>query len=38
MNSGTYIFVAKEAIRETSADALKKDVLKALKRVGGLKT
>jgi len=37
INSGTYIFVAKEAIRDTSAENLKKDVLKALKRVGGLK-
>ena len=37
LNSGTYIFVAKEAIRDTSAENLKTDVLKALKRVGGLK-
>ena len=37
MNSGTYVFVAKEAIRNTSADALRQDVLKALKRVGALK-
>ena len=38
MNPGTYIFVAKEAIRDTSPENLKSDVLKALKRVGGLKT
>lgn len=37
MNSGTYIFVAKEAIRNTSYEMLKTDVEKALKRVGAIK-
>ncbi len=37
MNSGTYIFVAKEPIRDTSYEMLKADILKALKRVGALK-
>lgn len=34
INPGTYIFVAKEAIRDTSPDILKSDMLKALKKVG----
>lgn len=34
INPGTYIFVAKEAIRDTSADTLKSDMLKAFKKVG----
>lgn len=37
MNSGTYIFVAKEPIRDTSHEMLKADIAKALKRVGALK-
>ncbi len=36
MNTGTYIFVAKEAIKDTSHDELKADMYKALKRVGAL--
>jgi ribonuclease P protein component len=36
INSGTYIFVAKEAIRDTSYAALKADIQKALERVGAL--
>ncbi len=34
--SGTYIFVAKEAIKETSYDELKADMMKAFKRVGAI--
>ena len=37
MNTGTYIFVAKEAIRDTSYEILKADMQKALKRVGAIK-
>lgn len=36
MNSGTYVFVAKEPIRHTSYEELKEDIRKSLKRVGGL--
>jgi ribonuclease P protein component len=36
LNSGTYVFVAKEPIRQTSYEELKADIEKALKRVGGL--
>lgn len=36
MNTGTYIFVAKEAIKDTSPDELKADMYKALKRVGAI--
>jgi len=37
MNSGTYILVAKEPIRNTSHETLKSDFDKALKRVGAMK-
>lgn len=37
INSGTYIFVAKESIHTTSADALKSDIKRALIKVGALK-
>lgn len=37
MRSGTYIFVAKEAIHDTSYEVLKSDVSRALKKVGALK-
>ena len=37
MTSGTYIFVAKEAIRDISHESLKSDMQKALKKVGALK-
>jgi len=37
LDTGTYIFVAKENIRNTSPEILKSDMLKALKRVGALK-
>jgi len=36
IKSGTYIFVAKEAIRDTSHEQLKTDIKKALKRVGAI--
>ena len=36
LRSGTYIFVAKEAIRDTSPESLKADMLRALKRVGAM--
>ena len=36
MKSGTYVFVAKESIKDTSYEMLKADIKKALKRVGGL--
>lgn len=36
LNSGTYVFVAKEPIRHTSYEELKADIERALKRVGGL--
>lgn len=36
LHSGTYIFVAKEAIRDTSYEQLRKDLLKAIKRVGAM--
>jgi len=34
INSGTYVFVAKESIRDTSAENLKLDMQRALKKVG----
>ena len=37
LTTGTYIFVAKEAIRDVSYDALQKDMQRALKKVGALK-
>ena len=36
INPGTYIFVAKEAIRDTSPDTLKSDMLRAFKKVGAI--
>ena len=36
MTTGTYIFVAKEAIRDISYDALKADMQNAFKRVGAI--
>jgi hypothetical protein len=36
INPGTYIFVAKEAIRDTSPDILKSDMLRAFKKVGAI--
>ncbi len=36
MNPGMYVFVAKEAIRDTSHNMLKADIQKALKRVGAI--
>jgi len=36
INPGTYIFVAKEAIRDSSPDTLKSDMQKALKKVGAI--
>ena len=36
LNTGTYVLVAKEAIRDTSYDNLKADMQKALKRVGAI--
>ncbi len=36
ITSGTYILVAKEAIRDTSYETLKQDISKALKRVGAM--
>lgn len=36
INPGTYIFVAKEAIRDISYDALKEDMKNAFKRVGAI--
>jgi len=37
ITSGTYIFVAKEAIRDTSYENLKHDMNRALKKVGAVK-
>ena len=37
MTSGTYIFVAKEAIRDISHENLKLDMQRALKKLGALK-
>jgi len=36
INPGTYIFVAKEAIRDTPPDTLKSDMLRAFKKVGAI--
>ena len=36
MTTGTYIFVAKEAIRDTSYESLKLDMQRALKKVGSI--
>ena len=36
MNTGTYIFVAKEAIKDTSFENLKLDMQRALKKVGAI--
>jgi len=36
ITTGTYIFVAKEAIRNVSHDDLKRDMQRALKKVGAL--
>ena len=36
MTTGTYIFVAKEAIRDTSYESLKSDMQRALKKVGAI--
>jgi len=37
LSSGTYIFVAKEQIKNTSYENLQNDIKRALKKVGSLK-